>query len=103
MTVGTVTTDGTGAFSATVTVPAGLDPGSHTLVAAGLAPDNTVRYLTAAVTVVPAAVTTGPLPVTGAAVTGLAQLGSIAVIIGVLLAGLGHRWTPRRYRSRPSV
>ncbi|MER7274684.1 hypothetical protein ABT369_09525 [Dactylosporangium sp. NPDC000244] len=103
VTVGTVTTDGTGAFSATVTVPAGLAPGSHTLVAAGLAPDNTVRYLTAAVTVVPTAVATGPLPVTGAAVTGLAQLGSIAVIIGVLLTALGHRWTPRRYRSRFSV
>jgi LPXTG-motif cell wall-anchored protein len=47
----TVVTDGTGAFSVEVTVPAGLPAGQHHVVAAGVDPSGELRYLTLPVTV----------------------------------------------------
>jgi LPXTG-motif cell wall-anchored protein len=49
--LGTVVTDGTGAFTTTVQLPAGLPAGSHTLVASGVDPDGNPRDLTSPVTV----------------------------------------------------
>jgi titin len=47
----TVVADGSGNFTATVTVPAGLAAGQHTLVAAGVDRFGNTRYTTLAVTV----------------------------------------------------
>ena len=83
--IGTVTTDENGAFTATVTLPAGLAAGSHTLVAAGLDPSGEMRYLTLPITVITAAdqlAFTGfdvQAPLTG----GLAALGIGAALIVV--------------------
>jgi titin len=47
-----VTTDGTGAFSQDITIPAAVTVGARTLVAAGLPPTGTtLRYAKAAITV----------------------------------------------------
>ncbi|CCG01258.1 exported protein of unknown function [Blastococcus saxobsidens DD2] len=58
-----VVTDATGSFTATVTVPAGLADGEHTLVGSGVDPAGNLRYLTLPVTVVG-----GTATATGAAV-----------------------------------
>ena len=47
----TVVTDASGNFTATVTVPAGLAAGSHTLVASGVDSSGALRYVNLAVTV----------------------------------------------------
>jgi CshA-type fibril repeat protein len=51
--LGTVTTDGSGSFSVPVTIPAGLDPGAHTFLAAGIDPAGGTRQLALPVTVAP--------------------------------------------------
>ena len=69
----TVVTDGTGSFTVTVTVPAGLAAGKHTLVASGFDGAGKLRTLTLPVTVVDGLAYTGAdigLPVMG----GLAAL-----------------------------
>jgi hypothetical protein len=68
----TVFTDANGSFEVTVTVPAGLAEGKHTLVASGVDSDGNVRTLT--------------LPVTVAA-NGAAVLASTGADIGLPLAG----------------
>ncbi|MEV4514774.1 hypothetical protein AB0K00_38175 [Dactylosporangium sp. NPDC049525] len=94
--LGTAFTDAGGAFTLLVVVPVDLDRGGHTLLAAGLAADNTLRFLTVPVAVAPAA---AALPVTGGPVGTVAALGGWAVLIGTVLALLGHRgWRPRRGR-----
>jgi len=107
VTLGTTTTNGAGAFSVVVTIPSGLDVGGHTLVAAGLAPDNTLRYLSVPVVVATPAGSgsSGGLAVTGAATRVLGALGAWAVIIGTMLTLLGSRrsWFPLlrdAYRGR---
>lgn len=84
----TVVTDGNGSFTATVTVPAGLAVGQHTLVAAGLAPDGTMRYVT-----LPITVTAGGamLANTGADVTAPALGGLAAVVVGAGLLVAARR------------
>jgi hypothetical protein len=84
----TVVTDGGGSFTATVTVPAGLAVGQHTLVAAGLAPDGTMRYLTLPVTVTGAGAV---LANTGADVTAPALGGLTAVVLGTGLLVVARR------------
>ncbi|MFF5225756.1 hypothetical protein [Dactylosporangium sp. NPDC000521] len=105
--LGTAYADAAGTFTLLVVVPADLHRGGHTFVAAGLAADNTPRYLTAPVAVHPAAAT---LPVTGGPVGAIAALGSWAVLIGTVLALLGrrglwqYRWLYRfLYRARHAV
>jgi hypothetical protein len=94
--LGTAFTGADGAFTLLVVVPADLERGGHTLLAAGLAADNTLRLLSVPVAVAPAAAS---LPVTGGPVGTVALLGSWAVLIGTVLALLGHRgWRPRRGR-----
>ncbi|GGM81065.1 beta strand repeat-containing protein [Dactylosporangium sucinum] len=95
--LGTTTTDSGGAFSVTVPLPASLASGTHTLVAAGLAPDNTLRYLS-----VPVAVASEDLAVTGAATGALGVIGAWAVVIGAVLRLLGGRrtWLRSVYRPR---
>ncbi|WP_166533513.1 hypothetical protein [Blastococcus xanthinilyticus] len=78
--LGTATTDANGDFRATVTVPADLAAGRHSLVASGFAPDGTERFLRLDVTVAAASAPGGPtLAYTGA---------DIAVPVGAGLATL---------------
>jgi hypothetical protein len=79
----TVTTDGTGAFSTSVTLPAGLT-GSHTLVAGGVGPDGVYRYLTLSVTA-------AGLPVTGAAVPKLVAAALAVLAVGFVLVRVTRR------------
>jgi titin len=85
----TVTTDRTGAFSTSVTMPAGLT-GSHTLVAGGMGPDGAYRYLTLVVTVGSGG-TAGGLPVTGEALPKLVAVALLILAFGVVLIRLTRR------------
>ena len=115
--LGTAVADGTGAFTTTVQLPAGLPAGSHTLVASGVDPDGNPRDLTSPVTVTasstgatgtsdadPAggatgtgadgAATTGTTTPAAASTSGLASTGAdvaLPLVIGVvaLTAGAG--------------
>nr|WP_240942099.1 fibronectin type III domain-containing protein [Planosporangium thailandense] len=88
----TVTTDGTGSFSVSVTLPAGLT-GSHTLVAGGVGPDGAYRYLTLPVTVSAAGTggTGGGLPITGQSVPKLVVTALLVLAFGVVLVRLSRR------------
>ncbi|MFW3170618.1 fibronectin type III domain-containing protein [Geodermatophilus sp. CPCC 206100] len=84
--LGTVRTDGNGAFRLEVEVPADLAAGRHSLIASGTAPDGTQRFLRMDVTVDAAGVATatdeaGDLAYTGAEplVPALLGLGALAV------------------------
>jgi titin len=76
----TVVTDADGSFTVTVTVPAGLAAGKHTLVASGVDANGVARYVTLTVTVTGAG--TASLAYTGADVTLPAIGGLVAVAIG---------------------
>ncbi|GIG51593.1 fibronectin type III domain-containing protein [Dactylosporangium siamense] len=90
----TTMTDGTGAFSVPVSVPADLH-GAHTLVVAGVDGDGAARYLTMALTVAEAYSVTafgdagaGMLAVTGDPVGGIAGTGAVMLLAGVALLTL---------------
>ncbi|WP_327001404.1 hypothetical protein OHA72_40665 [Dactylosporangium sp. NBC_01737] len=95
--LGTAFAGADGTFTLLVVVPEDLHRGGHTLLAAGLAADNTLRYLTVPVAVSAAA---RSLPVTGGPVGTVAALGTWAVLIGIVLALLGRRrgWRLRHGR-----
>ncbi|MPQ99771.1 LPXTG cell wall anchor domain-containing protein [Modestobacter sp. I12A-02628] len=91
--LGEVMTDAAGDFRTTVTVPASLEAGAHSLVASGTAPDGSSRYLRMDVVMdapAPAAVTDGgpQLAETGASIAlpVLAGLGLLAAGAGLLVA-----------------
>lgn len=113
--LGSLTTDARGAATATFTVPASVTPGRHTLVllaageslgvavtisaAAATTSDDTTPDSTA--TVVPVAGgSTPPLAETGvsSAVTTLAGLGLLAVLLGAVLMVLGRRRSTGTHR-----
>ena len=77
----TVVTDASGNFTATVTVPAGLEVGNHTLVASGVDSSGNVRYVNLPVTV---SSTTGKamLAYTGADVALPLTAGLVALSLG---------------------
>ncbi|MGC9668250.1 fibronectin type III domain-containing protein [Planosporangium sp. 12N6] len=81
----TVTTDGSGAFSTSVTLPAGLT-GSHTLVAGGVGPDGAYRYLT-----LPITAGTAGLPVTGQSTPKLVVTALVVLALGVVLVRVTRR------------
>ena len=58
--LGTLTTNGSGAYAGSVPVPAGITPGVHTLQANGLAPDGAERSLNIGVLVKPTVVALRP-------------------------------------------
>ncbi len=102
--LGTVVTNGTGAFTTTVLLPAGLPAGSHTLVASGVDPDGNPHDLTSPVTVTASstgvtgtggadAAATGTTPAPTSA-SGLASTGAdvalpVVVALVTLTAGAG--------------
>ena len=88
--LGTTVADGTGSFSAVITIPAGQTLGAHTIAAVGIGAEGTARLLTATTTVVAPATGggtgTGGLAATGADATPSLGLGLIALF--ALLGGL---------------
>jgi hypothetical protein len=89
--LGTVLTDATGSFSTTVTLPAGLAPGAHHLVAVGVDASVNARVLRSDVTVPTPA---GQLAWTGFEATPFALAGGLAVLLGIVLVVV-----PRRRRT----
>ncbi|MET0493532.1 MAG: OmpA family protein [Actinoplanes sp.] len=76
VTLGTAVTDEAGAFSLSVTIPAGLENGTHTFLASGVNPAGAVRQMALPVTIAPTSTgstgegggtqnTTIPLPTNG--------------------------------------
>ena len=78
----TVVTDASGNFTATVTVPAGLEAGSHTLVASGVDSSGNVRYVNLAVTVSSSGAQDATLAYTGADIALPSIVGLSAVSLG---------------------
>ena len=87
----TVVTDASGNFTATVTVPAGLATGSHTLVASGVDSAGNVRYVNLPVTVSSSGKAT--LAYTGADVAVPSIIGLVAVSLGAGLIVVRRRAT----------
>ncbi|WP_308466516.1 beta strand repeat-containing protein [Rathayibacter soli] len=98
----TAAADASGAFTATITIPANAS-GAHTILAAGVAPNGAARYLTAPTTVdVPNAGTassTGSGAASGMANTGLPEDVPLFLIFGlvVIAAGIALRVRRRRH------
>jgi hypothetical protein len=94
----TVVTDANGSFRVEVAVPAGLPAGTHSLVASGVAPDGTERFLRLDVTVDAAgnvagkpASSGGGLAYTGATPLVPALLGGATLVGGGLLVVVSRR------------
>jgi titin len=83
-----VTTDASGSFDVTVTVPAGLASGRHTLVAAGVDPAGQTRYLNLPITVTAG---TAELAYTGASIVGPGVAGLLALVVGTGLLIVSRR------------
>ncbi|NJC72435.1 hypothetical protein HC031_22340 [Planosporangium thailandense] len=94
--LGTATVAADGTFTKTVTLPTGLPAGSHHLLAAGLGPDGTVRYVTKAVTV-PAA----GLPITGGTTTPIVVTAVALLLLGAALVAATDGRITHRLRRRP--
>jgi LPXTG-motif cell wall-anchored protein len=96
--LGTALADSRGAFSVTVTIPTETQPGRHTVVAYGVAPNGAARSLSAGLEVRPGAATPrggGPgvvaLPRTGAAITAFTVLGLALLGFGAFVTRSGRR------------
>jgi hypothetical protein len=97
--LGTVTADDQGRFSAAVTVPAGLVNGVHHLVATGIDPSGATRNLVVEVTVTggrtaAASGGTGSLAYTGFAALPWLLAGLVALALGTGLVVVGRRRGP---------
>ena len=87
----TTVADGAGNIDVTVTIPAGLAAGSHTLVAAGVDAQGNPRYLTLPITVAGGTTGSGGLAYTGASVAVPAIGGLAALVVGGGLVVAGRR------------
>jgi len=88
----TTAADGTGAFTATVTIPSDAPPGAHTIVATGASGDAA----STAITLVSSISTTGATPAlafTGADIAAVSAVGAVALALGgmLVLTGRGRR------------
>ncbi|WP_203789351.1 fibronectin type III domain-containing protein [Paractinoplanes rishiriensis] len=89
--LGTVVTDGYGRFAVRgITLPPGLEPGPHTLIAAGVDPAGRTYRISMNFTVRAAAPAPGgrpepDLPVTGGPASPIAVLGFVLIVAGVWL------------------
>ncbi len=79
--LGTFTTDASGAFTATVTIPSDTKPGAHTIVLTGTAADGQPATVTLALTV-----QDSTLPYTGSSPIPFAALGVLLIASGALMA-----------------
>ena len=95
--LGTAVTDATGAFRKSVTVPADLPAGSHSLVALGVDPSGGNRQMRLDVTVSASSAT---LPVTGFDVALTAIIGMVMTLAGMGFVGAGRRQRQRRSGGR---
>lgn len=98
--LGTFTADGEGTLTTTVTVPAGLEPGAHTIVATG-SEGSVAQY---GITLAGGLAFTGPGEGSGGggsglAFTGIAIGGSLILAIGLLTAGAVTLMAGRRKAS----
>jgi LPXTG-motif cell wall-anchored protein len=116
--LGTTTATDTGAYAASLKLPASAPAGSQQLVVTGPAPDGTTRSTTATLTVVAAsaasssgsvasgssgstAAASGTLPQTGADHASVEVMaGLTALTLGALLVGLSHPAAPASGRHR---
>ena len=89
----TTVADGSGNIDVTVTIPAGLAAGNHTLVAAGVDAQGNTHYLTLPITVTGGTTGSGGLAYTGAdiAVPAIGGLAALAIGGGLVLAGRRKR------------
>jgi titin len=87
----TVVADPSGNFTVTVTVPAGLAAGQHTLVAAGVDTLGNDRFMTLAVTVSAGGVATLAYTGTDVTVPAIAGLAAVAVGAGLIVASRRRR------------
>jgi len=90
VTLGTTAADGTGAFSATVTIPSGTAPGGHTIVVTGASGDSA----STAITLVGSIATSGATPAlafTGADLAAVSAVGAVALALGGMLVLTGRR------------
>ncbi len=94
--LGTVVTDSAGAFSKTVTIPANLAPGAHTLKATGTDPSGAPLVLSASLTVAAAST---PGSGTSVAFSGANTWPALLVGGGLLLVGVMLVMTVRRRRA----
>ncbi|GAA5036663.1 beta strand repeat-containing protein [Microbacterium fluvii] len=110
--LGTAVAAADGSFALTVTVPAGITPGSHVLAAAGIGDDGTARVISAATTVVAAATDDGDdgsegsganvddeLGATGGVLPAAGMLSALALLIAGAAAIVMARRERRTRRS----
>lgn len=100
MSLGQATTDSSGAFSRTVTIPAAAELGSHTITAAGVDPAGVGYVLSAAfeVSAGAAAPASGTLPRTGAGTFAMVMVALLLVAAGAALVVAARR---RRSTATP--
>ncbi|MDT0262077.1 hypothetical protein [Jatrophihabitans lederbergiae] len=85
--LGSATTDVSGRFTATVTLPAGVS-GAHTIVATGLSSGQTTSIT---ITIGSSVSSSGGLPNTGVAVLGVGVVGAALLIGGAAMLVVGQR------------
>lgn len=88
--LGSATTDVSGRFTATVTLPAGVS-GAHTIVATGLSSGQTTSITITIGSSVSSSASSGGLPNTGVAVLGVGVVGAALLIGGAAMLVVGQR------------
>jgi len=86
--LGTVRVNPDGSFEGALVVPAGIEPGRHTLQANGTTPDNEIRSLNLGVQVLAG---NPRLPVTGNDTSPLSQIALFSLLLGAAVV-LGRRF-----------
>lgn len=94
--VGETEADGQGEFTATVTIPAGLTDGRHTLKATGDSPDGGTLVLSTQVTLTAAADTGEQLATTGSGAAVLLSLAGLLLVGGVGVLAMARRRSESR-------
>jgi hypothetical protein len=99
--LGTATADGAGVAALSVTLPAGLPTGLHTVAAFGTAPDGSSRTLTAGLTITPALAGSPPrLAFTGVDLKPLLAAGVTLLALGGAALLTTRRRQPDRVPHR---
>lgn len=91
VTLATTTASTSGSFSVTVTIPAGTDPGAHTILASGATGDSATTNIVVTGAVSSTATVTSGLAFTGADIAAVSAVGAIALGLGGMLIMSGRR------------